>query len=41
MIQNKYTLGVFIDLSKAFDTVDRNIFIDKLNLYEIKNSSLK
>ena len=41
MIQNKYTLDVFLGLWKAFDTVDRNIFIDKLNLYEIKNSSLK
>ena len=39
--QNKYTLGVFIDLSKTFDTVDHNILLKKISLYEIKNNSLK
>ena len=37
---NRYTIGVFVDLSKAFDTVDHNILIKKLQLYGIKGKTL-
>ena len=37
---NEYTIGIFLDLKKAFDTVNHQILIDKSDFYGIRGIPL-
>ena len=41
MDKNETPINIYLDLSKAFDTLDHEILLEKLNYYGIRDTSLK
>lgn len=40
-LNNSFCLAVFADLAKAFDSIDRTLLLNKLELYGIKGNFLE
>ena len=41
MDNNETPINIFLDLSKAFDTIDHNILLDKLKYYGLDDTAIK